>query len=161
MKDDDREAPPLDEEPDEGGGEVIGNNIVIPSGNYEVRYMCYATSYFKDSAKVTIYCAVIEPDDYAGVPLERFYNVDFLKGPPKRYGKYRAKARGDLNREIGMLLGPIERLDRIGISGLREKRLICEVETVTTDRSKRLLPADQQYSCIRRFIKILPDSDWN
>ena len=90
---------------------------------------------------------------------ERFYNVDCLRGPPKRYGKYRAKARGDLCREIGMLLGPIDRLDRVRITGLRHKRLICEVETVTVDRDKKQLSPDQQYSCIRRFIKIL-DEDW-
>ena len=154
-----REAPEPDEEGDGGGGEIVGNCISILPGIYEVRYVCYTTGYFKNNAKVTVHCSVVNPEEYAGTPLERFYNVDFLKGPPKRYGKYRAKARGDLVREIGMLIGPTKRLDRLSISGLRHKRLICEVETVTNDRDKRPLSPDQQYSCIRRFIKIL-DEDW-
>ena len=159
MKDDDREAPLLDEEPDGGGGEIIGNCIPIPPGIYEVRYMYYATGYFKDQAKVTVYFAVVEPEQYAGTPLERFYNVDCLKGPPKRYGKYRALARGDLIREIGLLLGQPDRVDRISFTRLRDKRVICEVETVVEDRNKRPLLEDQYYSCIRRFVKVLPE-DW-
>ena len=157
MKDDDREAPLLDEEPDGGGGEIIGNCIPIPPGIYEVRYMYYATGYFKDQAKVTVYFGIVDPEEYAGTPLERFYNVDSLKGPPKRYGNYRAKARGDLNREVGMLLGPVNRLDRISFAKLRGRRIICEVETVIMDRDKRPLPEDQYYSCIRRFVKVLEE----
>ena len=159
MKDIDREAPPLDEEPDEGGGEIIGNCIAIPPGIYEVRYMYYATGYFKDQAKVTVFFAIVDPEEYAGTPLERFYNVESLKGPPKRYGNYRAKARGDLNREVGKLIGPIDRLDRISFAQLRHKRIICEVKTVKEDRNRRPLPEDQYYSCIRRFVKVIPD-DW-
>lgn len=148
-----------DEEPDEGGGEVVGNCIPIPSGTYEVRYMYYSTGYFKDQAKVTVHFAIVEPEDYAGTPLERFYNVESLVGPPKRYGNYRAKARGSLNREVGMLLGAISRLDRISFAKLRGKRIICDVETVKKDGDRRPLPKDQYYSCIRRFVQVLED-DW-
>ena len=121
--------------------------------------MYYATGYFKDQAKVTVYFAIVDPEEYAGTPLERFYNVESLKGSPKRYGNYRAKARGDLNREVGKLIGPIDRLDRISFAQLRHKRIICEVETVKEDRNRRPLPEDQYYSCIRRFVKVIPD-DW-
>ena len=160
MKDGDRDGLPLTEEPDEGGGEIIGNCIVIPPGTYEVRYMYYGTGRFRDQAKLTVYCAVIKPEDYAGTPLERFYNVDSLKGKPKRYGDFRATARGDLNREISSLIGPVGRLDRVSPSRLRGKRIVCEVETVVQDRDRRPIPHSQQYSCIRRFVKILPDDDW-
>ncbi len=149
----------VSEEPDEGGGEIVGNCIPIPSGIYEVAYLYYATAYFKDNPKVIAHFSIVESDDYAGTPLERFYNVDSLKGPPKRYGNYRALARGDLNRELSLLLGTSERLDRISFVGLRNKRIVCEVETVIMDRDKRPLPPDQQYSCIRRLIKILQE-DW-
>ena len=160
MTEKDLKSVPLLDEENEGGGEIIGNCIPIPPGRYEVRYMYYATGYYKDNPKVIVYCGVIEPEEYAGTPLERFYNVESLKGSPKKYGDFVAKARGDLNREISSLTGPIERLDRISPSRLRGKRIICEVETVTQDRDKRSLVPDLQYSCIRRFVKVLLDDNW-
>ena len=159
MSDDPCQPPPLEEERDEGGGEVIGNNIPIPPGTYQVKYNYYATGYFLESPKVTVYCSITDPEEYAGTPLERFYSVESLKGAPKRYGGFRAKARGDLNREVSTLLGPISRSDRISFAGLRGKTIICEVETVTKDRDKKPLPPDLQYSCIRRFVKVLQE-DW-
>ena len=54
MKDVDRESPPPDEEPEDGGGELAEICITVPDGIYEVRYMFYATSYFRDQAKVTV-----------------------------------------------------------------------------------------------------------
>ena len=47
MKDIDREAPPLTEEP-EGGGEVVGACVAVLNGIYELRYDYYATTHFKD-----------------------------------------------------------------------------------------------------------------
>lgn len=159
MSDDLHQSPPLEEEPEGGGGEIVGNNIPIPPGTYQVKYNYYATGYFLESPKVTVYCSITDPEEYAGTPLERFYNVESLIGPPKRYGNYRAKARGDLNREVSRLFGPISRSDRISFAGLRGKTIICEVETVTTDRDKKPLPSELQYSCIKRFIKVLQE-DW-
>jgi len=37
MKDDDRRAPLLDEEPEEGGGTVDGVCVLVPEGEYELR----------------------------------------------------------------------------------------------------------------------------
>ena len=48
---------------------------------------------------------------------------------------------------------------RSGCLIVRDKRIICEVETVVKDRDKRPLLEDQYYSCIRRFVKVLPE-DW-
>ena len=160
MKDDFREDSPVKGGSDEGGGEIIGNNILIPPGDYIVRYLYYATSKFQDQSKVTLYFAVIEHDTYAGTPLERFYNVDSLKGPQKRYGDFRATARGDLVRELSSLIGPMPRLDRISPVHLKDKRILCEVKTVTEDRNRRPLTPDQQYSCISRLLEVLPDEDW-
>ena len=151
--------PFVEDEPEEGGGDIVGNCIAIPPGIYEVRYLYYATSYFINNAKVTLYFAVIEPDKHASITLERFYNVDSLKEPPKRYGGFRAKARGDMNREITLLLGPQSRLDRYGLAGLRDQRIVCEVATVKVDREKRCLPKHQQYSRIKRLIEILSE-EW-
>ena len=145
---------------EEGGGDIIGSCVVVPEGRYELRYMYYQTGYFKDQAKVTVFCAIIEPEDYAGLPVERFYNVDELKGPPKKYGGFGVSARRTLVREVRFLLGQPKRLDRISFAGLRDKRIIGELETVTNNYEKRPLSPDDQYSRIARFIEVLPDEDW-
>ena len=122
--------------------------------------MFHATSYFKEQPKLTIYFSLVENEEWASTELERFYNVDSLKGPPRRFGGFRAPARGDLIRELTNLLGPFRRRDRVSPSGLKGKRILCEVETVVTDRDRRALSRDQQYSRIKRLIKTLPDEDW-
>ena len=41
MKDNDREAPPPDQEPEEGGGTVDGECVLVPEGEYELLgYFC-------------------------------------------------------------------------------------------------------------------------
>lgn len=148
------------EERGEGGGDIIGSCVAVPDGQYELRYMYYQTGYFKDQAKVTVFLAIIEPEDYAGVPVERFYNVDELKGPPRKYGDFKVSARRTLVREVGFLLGRPKRLDRISFAGLRDKRIIGELETVTRNYEKRELLADHQYSRVARFIEVLPEKEW-
>ena len=54
MKDDDHEALPLSEEPDEGGGTVDGVCVLVPDGKYELRYVDYETATYYGSAKVVL-----------------------------------------------------------------------------------------------------------
>ena len=65
-----------DDTAEEGYGEIVGCNIVVPPGRYEVRYCYYETGYFRDQPKVTIHFAIIAPEEFAGNPIERFYNVE-------------------------------------------------------------------------------------
>ena len=51
----------ITEVPEEGGGEVVGACVAVPEGLYELRYKYYVTGYFKDQAKVTVYCAIVDP----------------------------------------------------------------------------------------------------
>ena len=144
----------------EGGGHIIGSCIAVPEGRYELRYMSYRTGYFRDQAKVTVYFAIISPEDYAGVTVERFYNVDELKGRPRKYGNFNVSARRTLVREFSSLLGQPSRLDRISFVRLRDKRIVGEVETVTTNYEKRALSLNSQYSRVARLIQVLPDENW-
>ena len=150
----------LDAGGEEGYIDVAGCNIVLPPGRYEVRYCYYETGQYRDQAKVTVHFAVVSPEEYAGTPLERFYNVERLAGPPKRYGNFKAKGRGHLVRELSCLLGCPDRTDRLSFAGLKGKQIACEVETVVRDGDRLALPSDQQYSRIKRLIEVIPDDPW-
>ena len=159
MKDNDRDGPPLTEEPDEGGGSVDGECVLVPDGEYELRYVDYETATYYGSPKVVVHYAIIEPEEYAGLPVDRFYNAKTLTGPPGRFGNYIARRRGDLFREFNRIIGRAERLDRISFARLKDKRIIGDIRTVHVDHKHEELPEDDRYSRIRRLIKVLPGDD--
>ena len=160
MKVDDREAPPLTEEPDEGGGSVDGVCVLVPDGEYELRYVDYETAMYYGSPKVVVHHAIVEPDEFAGLPVDRFYNAKKLTGPPGRFGKYIAPRRGDLFREFKRLIGRVDRLDRISFKKLKGKRIVGNIQTVVIDHKHEELPVDDRYSRIRRLVTVLPGDDW-
>ena len=160
MKDDGRDGPPPTEEPAEGGGIVDGECVLVPEGEYELRYVDYETATYYGSPKVVVHYAIVEPDEFAGLPVDRFYNAKKLTGPPGRFGRYVAPRRGDLFREFKRLIGRSERLDRLRFAQLKDQRVIGEIQTVTTDHKHEELPEDDRYSRIRRLIKVLPGDDW-
>ena len=160
MKVDDREGPPLTEEADEGGGSVDGECVLVPEGEYELRYVDYETATYYGSPKVVVHYAIIEPEEFAGLPVDRFYNAKKLTGPPGLFGKYIARRRGDLFREFNRIIGRVERLDRISFARLKGKRIIGDIQTVQIDHKHEELPEDDRYSRIRRLIKVLPGDDW-
>ena len=160
MKDIDREAPPLTEEP-EGGGEIFGACVAVPDGEYELRYIDYETAMYFGNPKVILHCAIVAHDEYAGLPIDRYYNVKRLIGSPRRYGSYEALVRGHLTREYKQIIKEPTRRDRISFAAFKGKRLIGELKTVTTDHQHNELPRDDQYSRIKRLVKVLPDEFWN
>lgn len=160
MKDDDRGVSPLDEEPEEGGGTVDGECVLVPEGEYELRIISHETAIFFGQPKVIVHCAIVAPEDYAGLPIERFYNVKKLTGPPGINGNFKAPRRGDLVREFSRLVGREYRPDRIRYSQLRDKRIVGEIQTVRTDYNHERLDEDDQYSRIKRLLEMLPDEDW-
>ena len=160
MKDDDREGPPPDQEPEEGGGTVDGECVLVPEGEYELRYVDYETGHYFGGQKVVVHYAIIIPEEYAGLPVDRFYNASRLTGPPGRFGKYAAPRRGHLVREFNRLIGRSGRLDRLRFAQLKDRRVIGEIETVTTDHKHEELPDEDRYSRIKRLIHVLPGDNW-
>ena len=160
MKDDDREAPPLDEEPDEGSGVVEGDTVLVPEGEYELRYIDFETADYFGSPKVIVHFAIIEPDDYAGLPIDRYYYAKKLTGPPGRFGTYKARPCGNLIREFKRIAGRAKRLDRISFKRFRDLRIIAEVKTVRRDYLRQPLHEDDYYSRIFRLVRVLPGNDW-
>ena len=160
MKDLDREAPPLDEEPEEGSGVVEGDTVLVPEGEYELRYVDFETANNFGKPKVIVHFAIIDPEDYAGLPIERYYNVKELTGPPRRFGRYVAHRKGDLPREFNRIAGKSERLDRISFARFKDQRIIGEVRTVSRDHKKVPLLEEDKYSRIARLVRVLPGDDW-
>jgi len=160
MTDDDSKSDQFSEESSDGGGEIFGSCVLVPDSEYELRYVDYETALYFGNAKVIVHFAIIEPDEFAGLPVDRFYNVICLKGQPRRFGGYKARVRGYLVREYKTLVKEPTRLDRISFAALKDKRIIAELETVTHDHQHDPLPIDDQYSRVKRLIKVLPGEDW-
>jgi len=160
MKDNDRKAPLLNAEPEEGGGIVDGVCVLVPEGEYELRYVDYETATYYGSPKVVVHYAIIKPEEFAGLPVDRFYNAKKLTGPPGRFGQYVASRRGDLFREFRKLAGHTERRDRLRFAQLKDRRVIGEIKTVKTDHKHEELPEDDWYSRIKRLLYVLPGDDW-
>ena len=129
-------------------------------GEYELRYVDYETATYFGSAKVVVHYAIIEPEEFAGLPVDRFYNAKKLTGPPGRFGKYVAPRRGDLIREFKRLVGRAERPDRLRFARLKGQRVIGDIQTVKIDYKHEELPDDDRYSRISRLIRVLPDVEW-
>ena len=106
------------------------------------------------------FCAIVEHEEYAGLPVDRYYNVKRLIGQPGRYGNYVAPVRGDLFREFKRVVKKPKRLDRISFESLRGKRLIGEIKTVTHDHQHNPLSDEDQYSRIKRLVQVIQGYDW-
>ncbi len=136
MKDSDREAPPGEEESEEGGGRIDGGCIAVPNGKYELRYMYYETAVYFGSPRVVVHCAIDACDQYAGIEVCRFYNVKEVTMPTGKYGDYVALPCGDLVREYKNLVSEPKRMNRISFSVLKGKRLLGRLARVTRSHSR-------------------------
>ena len=142
---------------DEFDGIIEDCAVLVPPGRYTLAYTGYRTAKFFGSAKVILSLAVIHPDDYAGIPLERFYNVEGLIGPVGEKGRFKAPARGHLAREYHALMGKSPRRDRITFGRLEGKRILGDVETVARDHAGKQIPPEASYSRVARLISCLPE----
>jgi hypothetical protein len=138
------------------GGTIDGECVLVPPGEYELRYRYYETLIYRRSPRLIVHLAIVAPDEYAGLPVERFYNVEKLTGPAKRYGDFVARRRGDLVREYRQIAGPTGRHDRLSFVAFKGQRIVGQIITVTTDHRRRELPEDEYYSKVDRLIRVLP-----
>lgn len=148
------------EEPENGGGFIENPKILVPEGEYKLRYRNYETGFYFGSPKVILHLDIVEDDQYAGLPLARFYNVDRLTSQPGRYGNYVPPPNGNLVREFQRMISESVRTDRISYRRLKDKRILGEVVTVKTDRNREPLAETDLYSRISKLIRVLPDDDW-
>ena len=152
--------PPNEDDPHEGGGTVDGECVLVPEGEYELRYVDYETAIYFGSPKVVVHFAIVRPEEYAGLPVDRFYNVKQLTGPLGLHGNYVSARRGDLIREYRKIVGRTGRLDRISFMPFKDQRIIGQIETVRSDYKRDPLPESEYYSRIRKLVSVLPGDDW-
>ena len=129
--------------------------VLIPEGEYIVQYKNYRILTSFGQPKVEMELIIYSPEEYSGVCLERFYNVDKLKDPEKEKGKFEPPRRGHLKREYDALVGPSSRQDRMTLGKLKGLMILAKVVTVKVDSNKNPLPKGSRYSKIEKLIKVV------
>jgi hypothetical protein len=144
----------------EEGGEIDPNDVLhlIPDGRYRVRYEWYETRLgFGKTPKVVLNFVVTTPGDAFGTPLQKYYNVNRLKGGPKRGGGFVPSMKGDLLRNVISLFGEFSRNDRIAIRKLfGRQELEVITRTVVADSKGNELPEECHYSVIDVIVGPAP-----
>lgn len=144
----------------EEGGEIDPSDVLylIPDGRYRVRYEWYETRLgFGKTPKVVLNFVVTTPGDACGKPLQKYYNVNRLKGGPKRGGGFVPSMRGDLLRTVIGLFGEFSRNDRIAIRKLfGRQELEVITRTVVADSKGNELPEECHYSVIDVIVGPAP-----
>ena len=129
--------------------------VLIPEGEYIVQYKNYRILTSFGQPKVEMELIIYSPEEYFGVCLERFYNVDKLKDPEKAKGRFKPSRRGHLMREYTALVDPPSRNDRMTLGKLKGLMILAKVVTVKVDSNKNPLPKGSRYSKIEKLIKVV------
>jgi len=148
---------------DEEGGRFDPNDSLhrLEDGRYRCRYEFYETrpAFGLGRPKVAMTFTVVEPHEYQGIPIQRFYNVSRLTSEPKRGGGFVPPSKGDLVRDMERLFGGTSRRDRLAIrKNFGSRDWIVSVRTVGTDSKRRPLPEASRYSVIEAVIGPASDS---
>lgn len=148
---------PVMEEEDMGDDDVeVIDSILIPEGEYILKYCWHETQEVMGGAKVKIVFELAE-GNMAGATLDCFYPVRALKGPPGRYGKFKISKQQKYYAEIVNLFPGISRGDRSSPRRLNGRLVVGRVETVKTDWDKKTVPEELQYSKVAELLRLLPD----
>ncbi len=137
----------------EGGASIPPEYLssLIPEGMYQCEFHSYETRHSGGfGPKLALKFEILQPDEYAGIVLERFYNVAELPNGAGRKGQFIPPFRGDFVRDYFNFFGRPTRLDRMPIyKPFKELTWACLIETVTTDPKGRAIPEGARYSIIR------------
>ena len=144
-------------EPEDFDGIVEDRTVLVPPGEYILAYCGYRTGRYFGGPKVILSLSILDPDYYAALPLERFYNVGALTSAVGEKGTFKATARGHLIREYQALIGNHPRPERISFERLRGKRILAEVETVERNHANQKIARDACYSRVARLVRCLPE----
>ena len=146
---------------DEEGGVFDSNDSLhrLQDGTYRCRYEFYETrpAFGMGRPKVAMTFTVVEPHEYQGIPLQKFYNVSRLSSEPKRGGGFVAPPKGDLARDMERLFRGAKRQDRLAIrKNFGSRDWTVSVRTVSADSKRRPLPEASRYSVIEAIVAPAP-----
>lgn len=131
---------------------------LIPEGIYDVTYVRYVVFMFNGKApKLAITFSILELGRYAGVEIERYYNLAGIKkGKGKHKDRPIFKKRGAFMDEMIPIIykdGYNPRYDRIGLEkSLKGKVISVRVGTVKKNHKQKMVPACLQYSVIEEVL---------
>jgi hypothetical protein len=145
---------------DEGVGQIVDDQPLLPPGEYELLYVNYETGIYWRTPKVVVNFAINHPESFAGTPVSRFYNAAELVGRPKRFGDFKASRRSDLVREYRRVVGSVARSDRLSFVRFKGMRILGRIETVQNDSRGRPLSTDDQYSRVAELLGVKTEECW-
>ena len=138
-------------------GKVVGYHPEIPEGAYTVRYRGYETGQSWNGQKVIVNFAVAE-GDYEGIPLTRYYNAVHLYEPVGPGGDFDVGDRSYLVKEYRSLLPEVRAISEVDLDLYVDKLIRVQVESVNKTGVGEVLSESNQYSVIRKLVKIIPES---
>jgi len=125
--------------------------LLIPEGNYALRFQSFATANMFGSGRLIMRFRIAE-GAHNGKVLERYYPVKTV-GKVGKKGGFSVTKRSRFLREFVTVTGHLpDRLDRVPITRLRAFLVTAKVETVCKDYEGFEIPKVLQYSKIGRLL---------
>ena len=129
----------------------------VPPKNYAVQMKSFRTAgmFGGKARKLVMEFVIVEPGEYFGKEIPKYYNVTRIIGRPQQGGRFKANPKGDFARDYFRLLQMgNRRLDRLPMRPMEGVTFLASVVTVTRSRGEDI-PAALQYSKIGRLIRVL------
>lgn len=130
---------------------------LVKPGIYSMVYVTRSTTYVYKTPKLAIRFRIVDPGEFSGIELERWYNCKKLIGKAGKNGGFVPKRHGDFLLEYCTLFPTVitrdSRLDRISFRPFVNSLITGKVGTVKRNNRQRNIPDQLQYSVIRELIK--------
>lgn len=138
----------------DGFGDFVGAPPpLVPEGRYLLRMIGWHTVMYRSRVpKVCVHFKICTPGAHFGTPLDRWYNVKELKGPPRTNGRFKVTWGQDLARDyLATTTSAGIRPDRLALSDWKTLLFEGVVETVSHDANQQPLHSNVRYSILRRI----------
>jgi len=133
---------------------LLESSPLVPENEYKLVYVEHLTQKVKGTGKLQINFSITEGDN-SGEILPAYYRVK-LKGPPGKFGSFKASAQGEYYEQMCDLFPSLigGRSDRISPQRLKGKVVLCEVGTVKKKWDGNERKPHTRYSKVERMIKL-------
>lgn len=128
-------------------------SVWIPEGIYELAFVNYETRIIF-GRKVILWFSVVKPEEYGGVIVPCYYNVNKHIGPQMEGGKFEVGRNRKFVRDYLNIFKDIEDPSDIDIENYHGKIVIGRVITVKQGSQKEKIPKCLQYSRVSEIIEL-------